>query len=128
MRRRGANAVEFAITLPLFLFALGATIHVGVYFFHWAVSTEAARRGCAEAAELAEGLADPKATAEFTMQGWLALAGLDCAAMTCEATLLGTVPNRAIECRVGGLAGSPLFGPSSAWSFQATQTRRLSRQ
>lgn len=45
-RRRGANAIEFALTLPVFITVMFASVEYGWYFFEKAVVVEATRMGC----------------------------------------------------------------------------------
>ena len=45
-RRRGANAIEFALTLPVFVTVAFACVEYGWYFFEQAVVVEATRTGC----------------------------------------------------------------------------------
>lgn len=44
--RRGANAIEFALTLPVFVTVIFASVEYGWYFFEQAVVVEATRAGC----------------------------------------------------------------------------------
>ena len=44
--RRGASAIEFAITLPVFLLFMFGTMDYGWYFFKWATVTHATQEGC----------------------------------------------------------------------------------
>ncbi|MEM6926329.1 MAG: TadE family protein [Myxococcota bacterium] len=128
MRRRGANAIEFALTLPIFLLGLFAAVQSGLYFFWWAMASEAVRRGCSEGVEVSEVLADPETKAEQAMDRWLSHGGLTCTQMTCSAELTGTAPNRQLSCMVSGSA--LVEGPLSlgVWNFEVEHARRMVRQ
>lgn len=49
-RRRGANAIEFALTLPLFIWVSFAVLEYGWLFFRWSSIHEATRLGCEQGA------------------------------------------------------------------------------
>ncbi|MEO0601763.1 MAG: TadE family protein [Myxococcota bacterium] len=128
MKRRGANAIEFALTLPIFLLGVFAAVQSGLYFFWWAMASEAVRRGCGEGAEISELLADPEATAEQAMDQWLSHGGLTCAQVTCAAELTGSAPDRQLSCMVSG--STLVEGPLSlgVWTFEVEHARRMVRQ
>ncbi|MEN0061290.1 MAG: TadE family protein [Myxococcota bacterium] len=126
--RRGANAVEFALTIPFFVMFLFGTLHAGFLFFYWAMGSEAARRGCAEGAEIAEATGDPQLVAQQSMTAFLSTAGLDCAQLVCRAELRGVTPNRELFCEVSGQPPSPALMGLDTLAFQSSLTRRLSKQ
>lgn len=51
-RRRGIEALEFALVFPLYLFVFFGIIEYGWYFFQRAIVADAARLGCQAAGQL----------------------------------------------------------------------------
>lgn len=83
LRRRGASAIEFALTLPVLTFILLAVIEYGTYFFQLTSMTNAVRDGC----RLAVRADDPITTAEAQTRAVLKGFGLDCDAIpSCQVT------------------------------------------
>lgn len=95
-RRRGANAIEFALTLPLFMAITMGMIEFGWYFSRVALVNTAIMDGCREGGLVDEDESDPVPVAEGRMDDILASGGLSCTA--CNASLVGVNPNRVIQC------------------------------
>jgi len=97
--RRGSNAIEFALTFPVFLAITFAMIEFGWYFSRLAIHNSAAMDGCREGALVDEFVADPIPVAQARMQEVLNSAGVTCSGCA-TATLVGAVPERTLECEV----------------------------
>lgn len=132
--RRGANTIEFALTLPVFLLFTFAVVEFGWYFSRVALTNTAAMDGC-RAGSLVDPLdGDPAIAATTRIQSVITGAGLSC--VNCSAVLVGAVPNRALECTVevqyNGLFG--IFGNDRAFynpfgaSVRRTNRARLEWQ
>jgi Flp pilus assembly protein TadG len=132
-RRRGAAAVEFALTAPILIVLLGFLLDWGLWFEAQGAAAAAARE-CARTGAAAEAEVDPVAPAEA--RGTAALgaeAGLVQAATrgarpTVRATLSGSAPAALLTCTVSlpyrppvGLVGGPVAPPVAA---QAAVTLR----
>ncbi|MCB9675570.1 MAG: pilus assembly protein [Alphaproteobacteria bacterium] len=94
--RRGANAMEFALTLPAFIAITFGMIEFGWYFSRVALLNSAVMAGCREGGLIDEDLEDPTTTALNTMDAVLTSGGLTCT--DCTAVLSGANPNRVLEC------------------------------
>lgn len=132
--RRGANTIEFGLTLPVFLLLTFGVIEFGWYFSRVALTNTAAMDGC-RAGSLVDPLdGSPAAEATARIQAVIAGAGLTC--VNCSAVVVGAVPNRALECtvevRYNGLFG--IFGNDRAFfnpfgaSVRRTNRARLEWQ
>lgn len=97
-RRRGANAIEFALTLPAFLLAFLGTLQLGLFFFAWMMADEGARRACNTAAMLDESSANLSDLAKTEMNTYYGLGGFTCASLGCDAQLSGAAPGRVLRC------------------------------
>jgi Flp pilus assembly protein TadG len=99
--RRGANAVEFALTLPVFLMLVLGTMDYGLIFMTQAGLDSAVSIGCREGAMVDPLLADPTITAHDQV---VALANYWCADTPCDITVTDsggpTAPVRTLECRI----------------------------
>ncbi len=96
-RRRGANAIEFALTLPIFLYLMLGVLDYGYLMMAHAILDAAAMEGTREGAITdPNNVADIAGVAESTAQGVAgALCGGDCS-YSCQD--LGTAPEREIAC------------------------------
>ena len=99
--RRGANAVEFALTLPIFLMLVLGTMDYGLIFMTQAGLDSAVSIGCREGAMIDPLLADPTIAAHDQV---VALSGYWCADTACDITVTdsggATAPTRTLECRI----------------------------
>jgi len=96
-RRRGANAVEFALTLPIFLYMMLGVLDYGYLMMAHAILDAAAMEGTREGAITDPyNIADITGIAESTAQGVAGgLCGGDCS-YTCQD--VGNPPEREITC------------------------------
>lgn len=122
--RRGANAVEFSLTFPVFLLMLGGMFQLGLHFFQEMLADEAARQGCNVAAQVN---VDHVTRATERFDQIAGRAGLSCAALGCSVMLDGMAPNRVIRCNVA-FATSPLLGAGPTIQVARTHERRLAYQ
>jgi Flp pilus assembly protein TadG len=104
--RRGANAVEFALLLPVFISFLCGIIDMGWMAFERSAMISATTFGCREGALIDPGQDDADVqdvidTAEAAILSSFETTGATCTgSTTCEPTAVtfGTAPNRALEC------------------------------
>lgn len=104
-RRRGANAVEFGLTIPIFVALMIGTIEYGWLFFMNSAMSSAVANGCRQGsisdpgyAEL--GAANTITTARNAMIADLRSFGVGECADGCvaTATLIDTPPARSLQC------------------------------
>lgn len=96
--RRGANALEFALLLPVLLAMLFGVFEMSYYFNRYMVVSAAARDGARRAAMVPEG-SDQQAEAEAVVFAYLEkLDQKGDASVT--TSVLGEAPNRVITVRV----------------------------
>ena len=109
--RRGANAVEFALLLPLFVTVVALSMDMGWLMFQRGAVRTAVAHGCRAAAMLDPGpnednLAPVLAQAEAkVLAGYEAQGGL-CQACVAVADAVGVVPQRSLRCRLSAPHGS----------------------
>ena len=112
--RKGANAIEFGLTLPVFTMMLFGMIEYGYYFSKMAQVNVAISRGCREGAMVdmnnpdpsisslgscgGQGTGCPVVAAVTTMTNQLNRSGLSCT--SCTASVVGTVPDLSLECHM----------------------------
>lgn len=103
--RRGANAMEFGLTFPVFLAITFAMIEFGWYFSRVALVNSAALDGCRMGALVDDANTSPNSTpangtatqvAQARMTALLSSGGLNCT--DCSVVEVGAFPNLAIEC------------------------------
>ncbi len=83
LERRGASAIEFALTLPILVFITLAVVEYGTYFFQLTSVTNSVRDGT----RLSVRSDDPVSTAETQTRKVLKGFGLDCDAIpSCQVT------------------------------------------
>lgn len=100
--RKGANIVEFAMTLPFFVLVMFSLIDFGWYFGGVSILDAAVTEGCRSASLIDPLLGDPEAVAEGVMTDFLAAVPVvdcddDCVV---DATIVGEVPLKSIQCTV----------------------------
>ena len=102
--RRGANAIEFGLTLPVFILVIFGLIEYGFCFAQIAMLDIAVTEGCREGSLVDPLYADPGDAAVLEMASVLGDLGLNCAGYaTCTAqdsgAPLGTETRR-LTCRI----------------------------
>jgi TadE-like protein len=102
MSRRGANAIEFALTLPLFLTVLFAMIEYGYLFAMQAGIDNAIATACRSGAMIDPNAGSPTAVAEatFTSRGAMFCDGGGACSFIAEDLSTGeyAAPNRTLRC------------------------------
>lgn len=106
-RRRGANAVEFGLTLPIFIGLTFGLIEFGWYFSVSARVNAGVLDGCRDGSLVNPRAGNPAAVAGTAMSTRLAALGLTCSSCT-AALVTGDIAR--LECRAivqhNGLTGS----------------------
>jgi len=97
-RRRGSNAIEFALTVPAFVLGAFGALQLGLFFFAWMMADEGARRACNDAAMLDDGTVDLAQAAETRMTSFYGHGGFTCAQLGCSAQVSGATPSRVVRC------------------------------
>lgn len=101
LSRRGANAIEFALTLPAFLALILGAMEYGIIFMTQAGLDNAVSIGCREGAMVDPLIGDPIGAADAKVQE---LSGYWCAETACDIEVIdsggATVPARTLECRI----------------------------
>lgn len=132
-RRRGANMVEFVIILPVFITILAGAIDFGWLFFHNAAIDVAVHAGCRAGAIVDPGTGEANATdvldaAQDRMTASLAESQVTCDGCVATAALVGTNPERTLQCSMTN-DFTPLFGLFvSPMTLDAQAARRLEWQ
>ena len=101
--RRGANAIEFALTFPVFTFLLFGLIEYGWYFYERYQLAEVTRAGCRAGALLHPDDADPShradVTARIEIRKYCQHAGLSCdKGDGVRVDYVGASPDEALRC------------------------------
>ncbi len=102
-RRRGANAIEFAMLLPVFVSLVGAGIEIGWMLFQQGAVRTAVTHGCRVAAMVDPGPEESNLDAVYSLASeklkneYAASGGL-CDACTVTVAAVGTVPHRSLQC------------------------------
>lgn len=133
--RRGGNAVEFALLMPVFLVLVFGTVDYGWVMYHLAALHSAAHHGCRRATLIDPGPGETNLqsvvdTAELAMLERFEDDGPGCPSGGCstEVQVTGAVPERSIVCRLA-LPIEPIVGYVSVpVSLQATAVMRLEYQ
>lgn len=110
-RRRGGNAIEFGLTLPVFFMVMMGVVDYGWWFGARAGLANAVSLGCREGSMVdSKAGRDPVvvATDDITARAapWCATPGAGC---TYNAEMKWDVPDRAISCRAS-MPFNPLVG------------------
>lgn len=137
-QRKGANVIEFALILPVFVALMGGTIDLGWAYFQYSGLSTAVLQGCREGAIVDPGMPDTngptsneiaiKAKAELAIKDTLAAQAVKCVNCAATATFQGTQPTRTLVC-VGENDYKPLFGLGiGAMRLRASAARRLEWQ
>lgn len=120
--RRGANAIEFALTFPVFLAMSFGMMEFGWYFSRVAQVNSASLDGCRAGGLVDENFGNPITEATFQAGQALGTQGLSCD--PCTATFDGVIPDKGLVCTVRidhqGVSGLLPFLPS-----EITKTTRV---
>jgi hypothetical protein len=129
-RRRGANAIEFALCMPVFVLIAAATIDFAWLFYHRSAVDAAVGFGCRDGALVDPLVGYPTTVAEQAVIDALEDNGLPCDAVSCtaDASITGTMPNVSLVCGID-ITFEPLFGLlSGSQHMHAETVRRLEWQ
>ena len=107
--RRGANAIEVALTLPIFVVILAGTLDMGWMLYSSSVLDLAASRGCRAGALVDPLKRSPAPVARAAMEDWMAFVGASCETGGCDVRLEGQIPTQAVVCEAS-LELEPLWG------------------
>ena len=112
--RRGANALEFAILLPVFVLLVGGSIDLSWMMLQRGTMRTAVGRGCRMGSLVDPGLkeatvADVHTRAQAAVRAIYEEGVGPCPSCTVNTAIVGTLPNRSLSCRLvapwaGGLA------------------------
>jgi len=124
-RLRGANPIEFALTLPMFVAITFALLDYGWFFMNKAVADVAVARGCRAGAIIDPLDGDPATVALIEMAGWSQFIVADCQLHEwCLIRDVGTVPTRRLECEMDA-PYQPLIGlfptPDTVHAYNVTR-------
>ncbi len=115
-RRRGGNAVEFALLMPVYLMIAFGVVDYGWVMYHVAALHSAAHHGCRSATLVDPGMGEADAgavieAAELAMVDRFEAYGPGCPVEGCiaQAELTGTVPQRSLVCTLT-LPVDPMVG------------------
>lgn len=103
-RRGGANAIEFALLLPLAILLIGAFIEFGWYFHMRGLYVQAVSVGCNEGARFhpAESFYGPVPVAEASILAFLQDRSVACEDCSVLAWLEGSTPDALLRCELTG--------------------------
>ncbi|MEN0060874.1 MAG: TadE/TadG family type IV pilus assembly protein [Myxococcota bacterium] len=104
MRRRGANALEFALLLPVFVAFVGASMHYSWLLVEQANVRGAVAEGCRAGSLHDPGIHDSHADALLAAASAAIQTAYESEAGSCKdcvatATLEGDAPNRVLRCQ-----------------------------
>lgn len=105
LRRRGANAIEFALILPIFVTLMMGVIEYSWFFFQRSTVVNAVRDGCRAGAVIPPN-DDYETEAISAMDQILAQGGVDCSASDISCTLEAdepgdsAFPQRHLDCSI----------------------------
>lgn len=131
-QRRGANAIEFALTFPLFIFVVAGMIDGGWMVMQQSAYDSAAHLGCRDGSTQDPGLANAAIAAVRTYAGNRALMHLgayggDCNSCTVTVDNLYANPSQSLRCTVVGTY-EPLFGVLPVTTLTSAAIVRLEFQ
>ncbi len=134
LRRRGANAIEFALILPIYCGLMSGIFDYGWMFYYKSAMDSAVAYGCRQGSVVDPGLAEVNmptvlSTAKTSMKTGIAQYGATCdASCASVATVYGTNPTRSIKCSLSR-KWNPLFGFwTHGITLQSTTVMRLEWQ
>jgi hypothetical protein len=99
---RGANAIEFALTAPIFLLLLFGLLDYGWLFMNKALADVAVARGCRSGAIVDPHAGSPQTAALDSMSGWVSLVNSENCKLNewCQVQISGEVPTKRLSCTV----------------------------
>jgi Flp pilus assembly protein TadG len=97
--RRGSNAVEFALTMPILILIIAGIVDYGWFFSQHQIVVTAVREA-SRAAALTPEDGDAVAEAQARAQAVLTQAGMDASAATVTTTFSGAPPDVLVEVEV----------------------------
>ncbi|MEN0063150.1 MAG: TadE family protein [Myxococcota bacterium] len=113
-RRRGANALEFGLTVPIFMMLMLGIVDYGWIYVHHAGLANAAYLGCREGSMIDPNSPNattggPVQTAEETIENH---AAYFCANATCDVVVedIDDPPQRSLQCTISIDPYQPLIG------------------
>ncbi|MEO0606238.1 MAG: TadE family protein [Myxococcota bacterium] len=132
-RRRGTNAIEFSLLMPVFVIAVMALIDLSWLSFRQGAAQDAVQRGCRDASlvDPGRGEADVAALLDAARAAIKAEYDADgCDTCEIDAALTGTVPYRAVECSLEAdhFGLTPFFGGARRFGSQATMRLEYQRR
>ncbi len=112
--RKGANAIEFALTLPVFLAIVMATFEFGWMFFLRSTVIHAVRDGCRAGAVIPQNdVPSPQSVASSRMSDFLLGYNIDCRSDSdrcgISITTTGESPYETMDCELS-IAYEPIIG------------------
>jgi TadE-like protein len=128
-QQRGANAIEFALTLPAFLALVLGAMEYGVIFMTQAGLDNAVSIGCREGAMVDPLIGDPVNAADNKVQE---LSAYWCSETACDIDIIdsggATVPTRTLECRISRDTNPVLEFVPAPLTLSSTSQYRLEWQ
>lgn len=134
-RLRGASALEFALTFPVFIMLVGGMIDFGWYFYHQASLDSAVHLGCRRGVTRDPGLglvnlADVETDAAVSLLDALNANGLECdssAGCVVDVGHVGAKPSLTMTC-AATLPFSPLMGLAPEGAVSSRTSMRFEFQ
>lgn len=106
-QRRGANAIEFALTLPVFLLITLGAVDFAWYAWNWTTLSSAAATACRagstrDIGDDRDDMADVFTFTETELDAQITRSALPCLAGECTVVIdtVGDVPDHSLRCRV----------------------------
>lgn len=131
-RRRGANAIEFALTFPMFIMITAGMIDAGWLVMQLSAYNAAAHLGCRDGSTKDPGVGNVNIATVRTYAGTQALVRLsqyggECHSCTVAVSSVYTEPGQSLKCVVTGNY-TPLFGVIRATTVRSVSVVRLEFQ
>lgn len=114
-QRRGSNAIEFALVLPVFVALVFGMMEFSWVFFQRTTVVHAVRNGCRAGATVhpnGDDRGSPADVAQASIEFYLADLGINCsggAACTFDITQVGATPSETLDCSFS-MVWEPLMG------------------
>ncbi len=114
-QRRGSNAVEFALVLPVFVALIFGMMEFSWVFFQRTTVVHSVRNGCRAGATVhpdGDDRGSPATVAQDAIEGYLSELGLDCGAnisCTFDIQQVGSTPSENLDCSFS-MDWEPLLG------------------